>query len=540
MEYSASEVIRRFRCAKQIRAGHERDWQEASDLTLLRPKHFITRKTVRGKPWTYEPYDTTARISLRLWQSLFSTMLTSARQRWFHLGLAGEKATHETRQWLEWMERNLYFLFRRDNFYTMADGTYETVGLLGNACGLIDEQPVARTSQIRGFQGFRFNEVPFEQIWIVEDGSREVRHVFRSVEWTTGQIRSYFGANANLPGKVQEYESDEEKTFECVHEIIPKDEENRFSGYHSTWVMPEFQHVIQSGDTDGNPYIVTRIGLSGGETPYGQGPVLDVLPNIRALNHMGYRKAQGVDRVFAPATAYSETNRFNPDQIRPNEWFAMQDITESTGFRELGTTLNPALMEAFRSDDVAAVRAALFADQVELNMERPEYGKAGVANSISARNLMIVGPTLNWLSRTFLVPSIRRSVQVYLNASAGRIPIPNQIIRTGINVDIIGPLAQAQKAAEMEGFDNFLQRAAAIIQIKPQEADQINGERSIRYLAEESWLPTEMLNSPEEMSAIRAQQQRQAQAQAQMAALSQGAPAVLDIAKAQQIASGQE
>lgn len=539
MEYSADDVVRRFECAKRVRSGHEGLWQEASDLTLLRPKHFTTRKVSRGRPWTYEPYDTTARISLRLWQSLFSTMLTSARQRWFHIGLAGEKPRWDTRQWLEWMERNLYFLFRRDNFYTMADGTYETVGLIGNACGLIEEQPVARTTQVRGFQGFRFNEIPFEQIWVVEDGSREVRHVFRAVEWTVRQIESYFGKEVSLPGKVKQYEDDEEKTFECVHEVIPKDDENRFSGYYSTWCMPEFRHVIERGETEGNPYVVTRIGLSGGETPYGQGPVLDVLPAVRALNHMGFRKAQGVDRVFAPATAYSETNRFNPDQIRPNEWFAMQDISPASGFRELETNINPSFMEAFRADDVAAVRAALFADQVELNMERPEYGKAGVANSISARNLMIVGPTLNWLSRTFLVPSIRRSIQVYLNAMAGRLDIPDQILRTGINVDIIGPLAQAQKAAEMEGFDTFLQRAAAVIQIKPQEADQINGERSIRYLAEESWLPTEMLNSPDELAVIRQQQARQAEAQAQMSALAQGAPAVLDIAKAQQIASGQ-
>lgn len=527
---------RDFNSAVEIRRDYEQDWQEYYDITQTKKRSFCIRSNGLDNLWTNSCFDGTTSDCEKKFMALFSALLTNTQFRWLRLSLYGRDPSWEARRFLQDLERSFFAISDRDGFYTMSDSVYRSLAI-GNACPMIDERPVTGP----GFQGLRCDEIPMDGVFFLRDGNSDVRYVIRVAHWTAYDIASYFGDSVTMPSRVKEAleKGDLTTKFMVTHHVRPESPDKPMSRFISTWACIGERWVIRSRSLENSPYVPVRIGVMNGST-YGTGPGIESLPSIRALNHMGFRKMQGVDWEFAPPTAVSNANKFDAKNLRPNSLFYLSDINQSTGIRTLTRQMNPQMMEYFASDPKQVVRDHFYWDQINIPMNNPEYAKAGVAAWINSKNRIVLAPELNSITRTYIVPMVRAVIQKLFKAivrAGGR--IPSEILDNGLNVSILGPLAQAQRESELENFDRAAARMSAIIQLQPETYVNVNGDRTIRYIAQESWMPTEMLNSPAEVETLKAQLRERQEQQIRQEQFAQGAAGAKDLAEAQAIARGQ-
>ena len=539
-ESEPRDLIRRFHEHRMLRSPHDSVWQTISDVATEHKRSFSGSISRSGGDWTKQNYDPVAQIACNRFVSIFLGLLTSPYDRWLKLDLYGEKASHETRSFFDWVEEAFYATFRAHGFYRVSGGVYQSAGFFGNAMPMIDERPYAGA---HGFQGFRFLDIPLEQCIFVEDGNGEVRHVMRFVDWTAYQIISYFGDGADIPEQVRQYIDRPDRKFLCIHEIRPQNPDMTVTKYDSQWVIEEYGHTIRYQELEGNPYIPVRMPVTGGDT-YGSGPAYDCLSAIRTLNYYAYLRRENFGFKASPRFVMNEQMRLTGwETAGPGALLIASGEVGQNNLRELSDNTPPDYFRQMAQPEHDAVRRAFYVDQIEFWTERPQDMKAGVASEMGARNRIILSPLLTAMNQSYVVAAIARCLQVFLGAVANRtgpsrVEIPQQVVRSGINIDIVGPLAIAQKAARLAGYRDFLADSSAVIQLYPETRAEMNGQRTLRFLAETNYIPAEIMNSPEEVRAILEAQQQQAAAQQQLDALSQGAPAMLDIARASKELSG--
>lgn len=529
----AKDVIKRFNEVKRDRNQYEGLWQEIANITSKIPRHFAPIQRLPGEDWTYKTFDTTAEECLSRWVAIFAGLLTNQTDRWIKFDVFGQDAAYSTRQFFEWIEEMFLASFHNQGFYSAANSVYEGLGLIGNGMPIIDERPYAGAP---GFQGFRIADVPFEQCYFLQDGNMEVKSNYRYVKWTADEIISYFGESGNIPEKVTMYRGDLKRFFNCIHEVRPKYPDRTLTTYYSVWVLEAEQHVIRDEELEGNPYISARLPRANSET-YGRSPAYKCLAAIQSLNYQAFQRDQAFGFIANPVHAYQKSNKIQVSQVGPGAWLGMQNVSPD-GLRVLERNINPEVFRVMMQPHIDAVRRAFYTDQIEQMMQRPEYGKAETVKDLSGRNRLLLGPVLTSISQTFLIPAISRCLQLFFKViQAHGIEIPDQIRKNGVNVELVGPLAIAQRAARMEGYRDSIVDMSAIIKLFPDSAVVLNGEESIRFIAETNYMPTRMLNSPETVAAMKAQEAKIKSAQNQLAMLAQGATGVKDMAAAQKMAA---
>ena len=100
-------------------------------------------------------------------------------------------------------------------------------------------------------------------------------------------------------------------------------------------------------------------------------------------------------------------------------------------------------------------------------------------------------------------------------------------------------MSRMQRAEELVGVQRTMELLAPFAQLDPTVLDVFNTERLARLTAEVSGVPTPVLNSPDEVEAIRAQRAEQQQAAAMVGAAQPLAGAIKDVAQANALLTGQ-
>lgn len=113
---------------------------------------------------------------------------------------------------------------------------------------------------------------------------------------------------------------------------------------------------------------------------------------------------------------------------------------------------------------------------------------------------------------------------------AGKIPPPpaelldeEGNIKAEYKITYISPLAKAQRMIEAQSINDFLGIVGAINEIAPMAVDNINIDKTIKRLSDIYNVPADILNSDDDVKAIREIRQQAQEQQRQLDMLSQGA-----------------
>jgi hypothetical protein len=140
--------------------------------------------------------------------------------------------------------------------------------------------------------------------------------------------------------------------------------------------------------------------------------------------------------------------------------------------------------------------------------------KAAEVNARESEKALRLGPSIEMLGGSPFKPLLTRVMNIGIRK--GLIPEPPaQLIEDGAQygINMIGVLAQAQKAMAAQPIMEYLQYVMAIAQVDPAVMDNANTDAMHDEFADIKGIPTTILNSKAHVSQIRDARQKAAQEQ---------------------------
>lgn len=502
-------------------------WDDIARYTV--PNQYLFQREIAtpGEDRTGPIYDGTAPNALTKFVSLLQSLGTNATTKWFQLALPpGIKPDEESQAWLDRNTREMLAFMDRDGFYKACDSFYESIGLFGNASMLVEENEDSKG----GFNGYRFNTYPLNEIWFKTNKNQVVRTHYRRIKLTAAELLGEF-QDVTFPREIYEgAASGDPKKYPVYHCVKPKDMTEPDGECVSVWYMEAPDLLLRVGEYKEFPFVVTRYRVSCNEN-YGRGPAGEVIGPIRLLNHLQRRGAQAADMSILGTILLQEGVELDEQNLRPGRVATIGDLN---GYKEMVRTVQPQLFEAVRANNVQQVRAAFFQDQIELDMQRPEYSKAETVMETTNRNRLVLASLFNSLHGEFYIPLINRCFQLkYRAEKAAGVEAPRQIQQHGMNIQMQSVIAKSQMQVNLQAKRVFAQDLAFKMGIRPDVGDLINWDNWTKTDAEEAGVELSTLFLPmDQVNQIRQARQDMQMRQMQMQAIEQGASANLDLAKA--------
>jgi len=145
--------------------------------------------------------------------------------------------------------------------------------------------------------------------------------------------------------------------------------------------------------------------------------------------------------------------------------------------------------------------------------------------------MFMLGPVLGRLQNELLTPLISRTINIL--ARRGKLPQPPASLE-GVEYEVVyvSPLARAQRAMQVRDMRSFMLAVSEMAAFAPDVIDNIDTDVAVRELSEMHSVSPKILNSDDEVDAIRKARQEQLAKQAMMATMQQGAQTARDAGSA--------
>lgn len=383
-----------------------------------------------------------------------------------------------------------------------------------------------------------FESRPMSHLVVAESNKGLIDVVYRCFEWTVRQvIQEWSAAKVSKDTREKAMAGKLDEKVKIIHAIYPRDEYNHEKGpdapqnlpFASIYFEHQHGHVLEEGGYPENPYAIARWSRVTGET-YGRGPGMTALPDLKMLQAKEKTIIKAGQKAVDPNYFVRNDGFINPmrlipggitqvrgnpkDMIMPmpfagNLPYAVEDIK----------MLETRIMNTFHVDQLQFVNdAKMTATEV---MQRTQ------------ERMRLLGPMLGRLESELLGPLIAR---VYgLLDRLGELPEPPQeILDQDFTVQYVSPIAQAQKAVEIDTFRQFVAGLEVYLQTPETAAGFFKKypvENVAAHFAKLLNIDPDMGADEEQMAAVEGQEQAQMMAQMAQPAL-QGAQAVNQLSQA--------
>jgi hypothetical protein len=301
-------------------------------------------------------------------------------------------------------------------------------------------------------------------------------------------------------------------------------------------VLAEGEKVMRTGGFEEFPYMVTRWGTLSGFA-YGDSPAMMALPDAKQLQVQERTLAQAAERAAAPPLLAADEDAFSTVRIVPNGiTYGGLDGQGRDLIKPLASGASFQLDIAMSEQKRAQIKDAFFGS---LLMMMPTPG--ATATEVIARQeekVRLLGPHLGRVQSELLDPLIARIFRIMQRANALP-PLPPELADDPrFAVTYVSPLARAQRSSRAGSVVRGVQQVLTLAQADPTVLDVVDMDEVVRTIFDAEGAPAEVLRDPRDVAKIRADRQ-QAQQGAAMSADAPGqAKAMLDMAKAQQVAEG--
>lgn len=543
-------------------SGFDTHWRDLSDFILPRRARFWTGDRNKGDKRNQNIIDSTARFSARTLASGLHAGLTSPARPWMKLTTPNQDLAKRpgVKIWLSEVASRMLTMFATTNLYNVLPLVYGDMGVFGTAAMAVVED---------SRDLFRCYSFPLGSYALGMDARGLVTTFVREYELTVRQIVQQFGLQpngtidwTNISSHVRSLwdRQNYEIGIRVVWIVKPNDDadRNKLAAKYLPFTSCHFEAGGISGNAASNapeqstagaienkflresgfrtfPIMAPRWEVTG-EDSYGTDcPGMTALPDIRQLQMMQKKKAQGIAKQVDPPLQGPTSLRTQKTSLLPGD-ITYVDVREGMqGLRpihEIGINLHDMTI------DIGQVQYRIqraFYEDLFLMLARSDEQRGAqppTAREIDERHeekLLALGPVLERTNDELLDPIVDR---VYdLMDHAGLIPPPPPELQgVKLKVEYISILSQAQKLVGVVGQDRFLQSVAVLGQTFPEVRHKVDAFQVVDNYGDMLGVDPKIIRSTEDAKADLQRDQQAMQAQA-------SAKTAVDAAKAAQLAS---
>lgn len=502
---------------------HEPVWQESFKWTHpIRGMGFIIDQVdaTAAQAYKAEQTDSTAPDAARVCASEIHSGITPANSRWFGMAVAG--ADEDGRRWLDQAANTLWENIHMANFDAAGFESCQDVVDAGWFVLFVDED--------KEQGGFVFEQWPLHQVYCASSkrgGIIDIVH--RRFKLTALQCINEYGQD-NVSADVRKLVEDG-KGHELIDILliieprqvyVPNAKLSKNLPIASCHIEYKTRKVMRESGYHEMPVMVPRWLMIPGSV-YAIGPVNDILPTIKRLNHLTRMEMAAADLAVAGMWIAKDDGVLNPRTVKvgPRKVIVANDVDSMKELKS-GSDFNLSFEMVDRMQ--AAIRRALLADAIP-----PIDAGQRTAYEYSVRINMLrklLGPVFGRLQSEYLGPLITRCFGLAYRAGVFT-PPPASLANKNFTVKYMGPLARAQKLEEATAIDEFVIGTLKLSEVKPEILDNVDVDAGIRLSAEAKGVPAEVIRNKRDVQKLRearsqAQQEEQQQAMQQELGMAAG------------------
>jgi hypothetical protein len=525
--------VQRYMDLKDQRKEWENEWEDIRDYILPRTGRFDEdTKPGENETGRYNKIlDATASRALRVLAAGMQGGLTSPARPWFKLSLYDEDLLDikPISEWLEKVQKRMYTLFSRSNFYNAIHRLYKEECGYGQAVVVVEEDDV---------DDARFVVLTCGEYYLVENERGMIDTMYRVLWMQARQMEQKFGKSV-LPDDVKKQLEEDNGNpfawFKVLHCIRPRKNldasklDNLNFPFESIYIAMQNDYPIvrESGYRE-SPLAAPRWETNTGDV-YGRSPGHDVLPDtkmlmeetadyLKALQKQNDPPLKGTAGLKNEVSHLSATVTYTNDQMQND---ALKPIYE--------VKPDIAAMVAARQDTRQQIREGLYNDLFLMLIEPTPNMTATEVAERHEEKLLMLGPVIERQFYELLTPIIERVYAIM--GRKGMIPEPPPELTDAIQndgrtqdmkIEYVSLLAQAQKLVATQSIRAVTAYITGMAEYKPEVLDKLNHDSAVDEYVEATGAPSVMINNEDTIKEIRdnreaqqaalAQQQREAQA----------------------------
>lgn len=522
------QFLKRWSALETERSSWVGHWQELSTQLFPRAGRFTVTDRNIGTKRHNNIYDRTGTGALRILSAGMMSGVTSPARPWFRLKIQDDDLMkyQPVKIWLAQVTRKMQATFAQSNTYRVLHQMYEELGAFGTANSLIMDD----------FEtGIHMYPNTIGRYALATNYKGAVDTSYREIQKTARQLVQEFGEpNVSLAVKNMISNGNADSWVTIIHAVEPRAERDvkARDNKNMPWASVYFEkggdgdQLLRESGFDRFRTLAPRWYTSS-EDVYGQSPGMEVLGDIKQLQHEQLRKSQGIDYQTRPPLQGPSTLKGEEVDILPGGFTTVDTNAPGGGIKPLfeGRWLDLNYLLQDIQDVRQRIREGMYSDlflmisqAVSTNMTATEVAER------HEEKLLMLGPVLERLHNELLDPLIEITFERLLKAGVLPEP-PEELLGVDLEVEFVSILAQAQRAIGANSTDRFVNNLGAMAQIKPEVLDKFDADRWVDNYADQIGVDPELIVGAEQVALVRKaraeqEQAQQAAAQAEQAAAS--------------------
>lgn len=528
------------------RGTFEVHWSRAARIASPRDDHFNQETFTQGQQVRGHQYDERAEETLGRATALYGSVTTPGDSKWHKLRQTNEQLDkiQDVREYFDLVNEVLFKLRYAPRAGFSVGKHEQNRSLLGFGTGTLFTGAGSGDPRFRTPLWYR--AIHLSETFISENQQGFVDKLYRRYKMSGRQILSQYGEKNVPKGSLEQLKRDSEEFFVVIHAVRPNPKFEPDSLNPDKFLFTS-RHWMQSRDDDtflrkGGfrtfPYSVTRDSRRPTEQ-YGRGTLLRVLPAIQMRNQMKRTQIRVAHQFSDPTILLRDDSTIDSADLRPGRTIVGGlDAVGNLMIQPFVSGSNWEVSQDFLIQEGQTIDSAFMLDLFLSNADLEGRDRV-TATEILERDrerVRIMTPLSDRDETESLGPMIERELDIL--TEFGLLPeMPPELVEAEgeFDIEFTNPLAVSRRSDEAIGSVQTVQGAIEIAPSKPEVMDLVNVDEYIRILARANSSPEALLNSPDEVAAIR--EQRAEQEAIEMAA--QAAPGVgrgvLDLAKTEEL-----
>jgi hypothetical protein len=519
---SLAKTKRMLQSMRQERTPWYSYWRELADYILPRRYVWLQDEVEYGRQASLRNpmiLDGTGTVAARTLASGLMNGITSPARPWFRLRVPGMEDNANVKVWLDEVAKRMFSVMAESNFYNSVATLFEDLSAFSTAVMMIyeDDEDVVRCYNLA-----------CGEYYLMQNNRRKVDRVGREFKWRVEQVVAEFGLENCSPSVQERFAKGGgslNDRVEIYHLVEPnKDDAYGLAPIHKYreiyWEKCKETDIVLRVKGYREWFIVAARWQTVGNDSYGTGPANDALADIKQLQHLTLRQAQGLDKTVSPPLIADLQLQNRPMSLLPN------GVTYVAGAASFGAkpvyTINvpfgelSQIIQATQSRIYDFFYNPLFTGISNLDTVRS-------AEEISARRaetLVLLGPVLQRIEGEALDPALYRIFSIMLRK--GLLPdVPEELANTNIEVQYVSVLSDAQRAVGAAPIERAVAFAGNLAGVKPEVLEVFNFAELMLDYSERLGVPARLLK-PLDQVVRELQQAAEAKNQMQQAQLMPG------------------
>jgi hypothetical protein len=393
---------------------------------------------------------------------------------------------------------------------------YEEMSQCIDHCGYIGTTALYCEPTNKRILNFRSHYI--NQFFFCENYLGEVDTVIREFKLTARQALQQFGEDCPEDiSKLAEDPRSSTKEFTFIHIVMPRQNfvpdsvektEKPIASYYISLTGNKL--VLESG-FDEMPYSVGRFYKTNYEK-YGRSPALEVFTTLPLINRMEVSRIRGAERVSNPpwlAPNDGSVRRISNDQGSIIYWNAGNPLSKPEQLRPMDNVIvNDQMIQKKEQEILDAFYVPLF--NPLLDRQNMTAFESSERLNLS---LQFLTPAVNRLNKYFVTPILERAFGIMYRAGMFPELEIEELSGANLEFDLVGKASIASRQIELFGTMTAMNQMMQIAQYKPEILDNVNADKTARFIQEVNMVPIDLQLSEAEVDEIRG-----ARAEARMAA----------------------